>query len=354
VSYSINMGLLPTRKPKPAFVPPELPLSNVPAHRRASQRRGSIMDSIRGISLSGPSTDPDGFRRSSAVQGESSSFSRRLFHAFVPTFARKASAAAAVGRSQASGGLRAGESDTGGQANMKDAFFNARLTIDEASDGEEDQGMENDDIDEKWASRRGKAKEGPVSDGRWMTRLGWDIDSPTHARSGERKGPNRKHRSRRVVRRLDKDLDAYNSYAQNGFTPLTRSLRNSRNVSVTSFPSTFGARVVKHAPGGLDSDSVILPADRPRAVLTGDGYDALDVMADHIFRVGVQRKKWFRPPQMMSNRNIPATGVSLRVKTGLYRTFPVGYDELEEWQEAITRLNPEVSYPLHNEAHSLV
>ena len=37
------------------------------------------------------------------------------------------------------------------------------------------------------------------------------------------------------------------------------------------------------------------------------------------------------------------TGVTLRVKTGLYRTFPVDFDALDDFEGAIARLNPEAA-----------
>jgi hypothetical protein len=150
------------------------------------------------------------------------------------------------------------------------------------------------------------------------------------------------------MRELDTDLDAYNAYAQNGLAALTRSKTeggisiHSHAPSLVSLSSDLGSRPASFAPGALDTSEVVVDT-RSKAVPVGDGFDALDVMADHIFRIGVQRKKWFKAPKMGIKRDGVATGVTIRAKAGLYRTYPVNYEPLEEFEDAISRLNPEVS-----------
>ena len=137
-----------------------------------------------------------------------------------------------------------------------------------------------------------------------------------------------------MVRDLDNDLDAFNTYAQNGQAP--------RRNSLTSLQPSLTGELEQHAPGLLDGVE-LYKSDKARAVLVGDGYDAIDVMADQIFRVGVQKKKWFKPPRLGLAKRDVATGVTIRVKTGLYRTFPVEYEALEPFEKAISRLNPEAA-----------
>ncbi|EIW68701.1 hypothetical protein TREMEDRAFT_11927, partial [Tremella mesenterica DSM 1558] len=43
------------------------------------------------------------------------------------------------------------------------------------------------------------------------------------------------------------------------------------------------------------------------------------------------------------------TGLTIRAKAGLYRTFPVNYEALDEFEEAITRLNPEIAIKIKSE-----
>lgn len=303
------------------------------------------MDKIR-MSISGPSTaieapvDAQTHQHMYPGQQQTTFLGRRFSQAIVPAFARKASLAKAE-KDRNPGHLRMGETDLTVGDDLGTSFFTGKLTIDEASDEEKDADTKFKVMDRRrstWATaQKGKGKETD-----WQTKLGWDSAPPKGSKKVKRKdveAMKRKHRHKRAMRELDNDLDAYNLYAQNGQAVLTRSANQS---------STSLATQLTNAPGALDNES-FLPAESmgPRAVLVGDGFDAIDVMADHIFRLGVSKKKWFKPPRMGAKRDEPATGVTIRVKTGLYRSFPVDYEALEPFEDAITRLNPEVSLIAH-------
>jgi hypothetical protein len=212
-------------------------------------------------------------------------------------------------------------------ATLSNAFFKARPTLDGSDE-------------EDWVGS--KRRRGTVLDlkgkGRagWSDTLGWQTAPPKGQKRGKGTDKRRRHRSRRVVRALDDDLDAFNAFAQNGHS---RGNSGPSSYRTGSIKSDAESEVVQNASGALD---------RPRAVLVGDGYDAVDVMADQIFRIGVQQKKWFQAPRMGQKRDRVATGVSIRVRTGLYRTFPVGYEALDEFEEAVTRLNPEVAIKIRS------
>lgn len=118
---------------------------------------------------------------------------------------------------------------------------------------------------------------------------------------------------------------------------------NSASQSVESLAASMQmSRALTNTPGALDKDGQFALEPKSKAVPVGDGFDALDVMADHIFRLGVQEKKWFKAPRMGSKRDGVATGVSIRARAGLYRTFPVDFEPMIEFEEAVSRLNPEV------------
>jgi len=217
---------------------------------------------------------------------------------------------------------------------IEDAFYRSRLTIDNDSDDE--------DLETRDAALSGLNTLDVKGKGRagWQSNLGWEAAPPKGPRRGGKKatgktGKKNKRRSNRVVRDLDNDLDAFNTYAQNGQAPRRNSLTSSLQPSLTG-------ELEQHAPGLLDGVE-LYKSDKARAVLVGDGYDAIDVMADQIFRVGVQKKKWFKPPRLGLAKRDVATGVTIRVKTGLYRTFPVEYEALEPFEKAISRLNPEAA-----------
>jgi hypothetical protein len=222
-----------------------------------------------------------------------------------------------------------GESDRFAEkVGIEDSFYRSRLTIDDSDE---------EDLVERDAALRelntldvkGKGRAG------WQSTLGWEVAPPKGTRRRGKKvaGKKANRRSKRVVRDLDNDLDAFNNYAQNGQAP--------RRTLDSPQPSLSG-ELEQHAPGLLDGVE-LYKSERPRAVLVGDGYDAIDVMADQIFRVGVQKKKWFKPPRLGLSKRDVATGVTIRVKTGLYRTFPVEYEALQPFEEAINRLNPEAA-----------
>lgn len=221
---------------------------------------------------------------------------------------------------------------------IEDSFYRTRLTIDDSDD---------EDLDERDEALRafntldvkGKGRAGS------QAHLGWMTAPPKGpGRKGKRskradKGKKKRHGAKRVVRDLDQNLDAFNNFAQNGQALLVQSAQGSRRNSDASISDP---RAVQNAPGALDGVE-LYQSDKPKAVLYGDGFDAIDVMADQLFRIGVQQKKWFKAPRLGLKRKEVATGVTIRVKTGLYRTFPVEYEALEPFETAIARLNPEVA-----------
>lgn len=238
---------------------------------------------------------------------------------------------------------------------MENAFYNGRLSLDEA---DEDERMALQAKIAQLREAKGKGRERPDStnSGGWQTKLGWEMGPPKGkkgVRSQKSKSSSKKHRQKRVMRELDSDLDAFNAYAQNGLTSLTRSKSRpeggisiySHGNSVASLQSEYDSRSMATSMTDGGDLPEILVSDKLRAVPVGDGFDALDIMADHIFRIGVQKKKWFKPPKMGMKRDAVATGVSIRAKAGLYRTYPVDYEPLNEFEEAIKRLNPEVGCP---------
>ena len=330
------------RKPKPAFVPPELPLTNVQRRKSSAvsgpaRRRSSLFPSMPSIFQHEP--DADGFTRASASSAGPSN--QRRF-SVVPSFARKASELSNnVSRARRdTAHALFGETDAAeDRIAIEDSFYRTRLTIDD-SDDEEDlyqrdealRGLNTLDV-------KGKGRQGS------QARLGWMMEPPKGPRrKGKRaaradKGKRKRHGAKRVVRDLDQNLDAFNNFAQNGQALLVQSAEGSRRNSDASITDM---RAVQKAPGALDGVE-LYQSEKPKAVLYGDGFDAVDVMADQIFRIGVQKKKWFKPPRLGLKRKEVATGVTIRVKTGLYRTFPVEYEALEPFEAAITRLNPEVA-----------
>ncbi|WVQ83999.1 hypothetical protein IAT38_006144 [Cryptococcus sp. DSM 104549] len=382
------MGLF--GKPKAAYSPPELPTHTGHASSSSEQepappRRGSIFPGLAAIGITEPAkdapVDPVTRMRTISGQQQTTFLGRRMSQAIVPAWSRKASLAGAK-EDVNPVHLRMGESDPRAERAIDSAFYDARLTIDEASDeedGEEGEGGEDErrpqglgrryepersgsDLSSARsyiAPRRDKGKGKAMGWG--GEKLGWEAAPPRGAaKMPKRKaaggaGKKHRHRSKRIMRELDEELDAFNRYAQNGLVPLARSDMPSRDATSLSIAA------MANRPGVLDSDDPYLPQtpqqiealdeldDKIRVVPVGDGFDALDVMGDHIFRIGAQKKKWFKAPRMGAKRDKVATGVTIRAKTGLYRTFPVDYEALFPFEEAMAKLNPEVAIKIRSD-----
>ncbi|WWC87221.1 uncharacterized protein L201_002109 [Kwoniella dendrophila CBS 6074] len=352
-------------KPKPAFSPPELPTHDSPP-LRATQRRSSLFPSLASIGLNEPPPDApiDPVTRGRTFSGESQGGinGRRLSQAIVPAWHRTASLAIAR-RDTNPVNLRLGETSANTEG-MNKAFYKSKLSIDDASSDEEaynsDEGFAPSRLSVTRKNKgKGKARAGSEA------LPGWEAAPPMKSRikkssKSKDKKSKSKHRSKRVMRRLDENLDAYNAYAQNGLIPLTRSANATKEDTLNINPPPMsiggiGMTIPEEDESMLKSAGQTMSLgtgaqdENPRAVLVGDGFDALDVMADHIFRIGVQRKKWFKAPRMGVRRNDAATGVTLRARTGLYRTFPVDYEALKPFEEAITKLNPEVAIKIRSD-----
>jgi len=336
------MGLF-KRSAKPAFIPPEVPLDNVRKQSTAAapERKASMFERVKAsVALESPVDPATGLTHGAA---QTSFLGRRISQVIVPAFARKASLASAE-RDRDPRHLRLGESlqfDGADGEKMVDAF-GIRPDYDDASDEEMEEKLE----ERRRAKGKGKAE--------WQSGLGWQQPKSEKSLRKELKKKERekrRHRSKRAMKDFDSDLNAFNEFAQNGIgggTPLNTSLHPSQ----ASLPSIFQNPGI--VSSNISSEELFLPAQpnddgRPRAVPVGDGYDALDVMADHIFRIGHQKKKWFKAPRMGSKKDIIGTGVTIRAKVGRYRTFPVGYNALDEFEEAISRLNPEVAVKIKSD-----
>ncbi|OCF59087.1 hypothetical protein L486_03586 [Kwoniella mangroviensis CBS 10435] len=348
-------------KAKPAYSPPELPTHD-PVPARATQRRVSLFPSLASIGLSEPDPNApiDPVTRGRTFSGEQQRGinGRKLSQAIVPAWHRKASLAVAR-RDTNPVNLRLGETTANNQDGMNKAFYKSKLTIDDGSSEEGGFTSDEDLAPSRLSVTRrikGKGKAKALD-----TLPGWDAAPPLKGRLKKGKGKDKKskhkHRSKRVMRRLDENLDAYNAYAQNGLVPLTRSANTTRDeaAAMNPPPMSIGNTILEEDEYMVKSISQPMSLntgaqdEQPRAVLVGDGFDALDVMADHIFRTGVQKKKWFKAPRMGVRRNDAATGVTIRARTGLYRTFPVDYEALKPFEEAVSRLNPEVAIKIKSD-----
>lgn len=339
------MGLF-KRKEKPSFLPPEVPLNNVRKQSVALEPPKSVLERVRSsIAFESPPDPATGLTHGAT---QTSFLGRRISQTLVPAFARKASLASAE-RDRNPRHLRMGESlqyEGADGEKMVDAF-GATLQYDDASDDEMNEKLE----ERRRAKGKGKAE--------WQSGLGWQQPKSEKAlrREIKRKEKEKKrHRSKRAMREFDSDLNAFNEYAQNGIgngTPLD----TSTHPAMASLPSLFTNPGI--VSSHISQDQLFIPdlpddSNKPKAVPVGDGYDALDVMADHIFRIGHQKKKWFKAPRLGAKKNSVGTGVTIRAKVGRYRTFPVGYKALDEFEEAISRLNPEVAIKIKSDIVSTI
>ena len=341
------MGIFSRKKAQPAFAPPELPMAAVPGQSTASLHRQETLQSQTGepAYIPPPQVTFLGRRVSEAVPNSPYVHGhRQVLPGRAPSFSAHSTANPSL--------PRFGETDFEGHDLTMANVFNLPLTVDLADSDEEV-------LEPATMSAVAQGKQPYKMEAKlgWFDAAGEDEDEPSASKSkskGKKKSKKhhgdpssskkkRRHRHSRPSEEIqaaefesDEDEPVYRRrLGQKILSPVAGSL-NSMD-SINSPPE-------QNAPGLLDANvaDVMLLNSAPRAVPVGDGFDALDVMADHIFRLGVTKKKWFKPPRAGKNNDF-ATGVSIRAKTGLYRTFPVGCPALDPFSEAITRLNPEVS-----------
>lgn len=115
--------------------------------------------------------------------------------------------------------------------------------------------------------------------------------------------------------------------------PQTPGMESNFNVSTTSF-TTYDEKL-SHDAG-----------NRPQISNT----DALDIMGDHLYRYGCNWKKWFQPVDEESyyfDSDQVATGICLRSDTGKQRSYPLDCAGMDEFEWAVTSLNPAVRTRLH-------
>ncbi|KAJ9116614.1 hypothetical protein QFC20_000547 [Naganishia adeliensis] len=131
--------------------------------------------------------------------------------------------------------------------------------------------------------------------------------------------------------------------------------------------SPFGRLAAANLTTGIDDEEVTIDhtlnrtlsalpqetIEQSRAVPVGDGFDALDVMADYLFRFGCEKKKWFKKPPVTARArqrtgSHVTTGVCIRAKTGVQRTYPLNLPGLLPFEMAVTALNPEVAFKIRS------
>jgi hypothetical protein len=71
--------------------------------------------------------------------------------------------------------------------------------------------------------------------------------------------------------------------------------------------------------------------------------DAMEMMADDLYRYGCDWRQWFSPPSADNAYGNVNTGVALRAKKGAHILYPHTCPGLEEFGWAVTELNPMVS-----------
>jgi hypothetical protein len=71
--------------------------------------------------------------------------------------------------------------------------------------------------------------------------------------------------------------------------------------------------------------------------------NAMEMMADDLYRYGCDWRQWFSPPSVDNAYGNVNTGVALRAKKGSHILYPHSCPGLEEFGWAVTELNPMVS-----------
>lgn len=180
-----------------------------------------------------------------------------------------------------------------------------------------------------------------------------------------RHGRKRRRRRRSVSHEMSKSRLKPSSSRSPPNSGVNHDLEAPLTVSVPPASSPFPRLSVQFQDSSQDeqestfeNSTRLIPNSSPDLVRTlavpiGDGFDALDVMADYLFRYGCEKKKWFQKPLNRSreqwrntNRSDIATGVCIRAKTGVQRAYPLNMPGLVVFETAVTALNPEVSHIL--------
>lgn len=92
-----------------------------------------------------------------------------------------------------------------------------------------------------------------------------------------------------------------------------------------------------------DDDFEELPTANSSRVRQPRILDAMEMMADDLYRYGCDWRQWFTPPSIENSYGNVNTGVALRSKKGSHILYPHACPGLEEFGWAVTELNPMVS-----------
>lgn len=95
-----------------------------------------------------------------------------------------------------------------------------------------------------------------------------------------------------------------------------------------------------------DDEFAELPSANSSRVRQARILDALEMMADDIYRYGSDWRQWFVPPSPENYLDNVNTGVAIRSKTGKQILYPYECPGLEDFGYAITELNTAVSFSI--------
>lgn len=92
-----------------------------------------------------------------------------------------------------------------------------------------------------------------------------------------------------------------------------------------------------------DDDFTEMPTANNSRIRQPRILDAMEMMADDLYRYGCDWRQWFTPPSIDNAYGNVNTGVALRSKKGSHILYPHTCPGLEEFGWAVTELNPMVS-----------
>lgn len=97
-----------------------------------------------------------------------------------------------------------------------------------------------------------------------------------------------------------------------------------------------------------------LPSALPSRVRQPRVLDALEMMADDIYRYGSDWRQWFVPPTPETYLDNVNTGVAIRSKAGSQILYPYECPGLQEFGRAITELNTAVSLAIQSSCRGVL
>lgn len=123
---------------------------------------------------------------------------------------------------------------------------------------------------------------------------------------------------------------------------------------MSPFSKLFSRKSIKQDDTLVSTPKEATEIDNEKADFNEPDLDALDIIAERIFRDGWRTRDWFFPPEsngdVWEENDEVVTGVVIKSRHGPVRSCPSGHPGFQGFENAVAQLNVRVAIKMANKS----